>query len=252
MIETIREDTSLTLSLFRSLTPLEISYDCTNCDVYYIISTLFFFSFDPISLSIFLPPLSSTCLFPFSSLSFLSLSHLSLSSPLWTLFTCTHAQITGESTSQILKVAIKARSRALGPFHPTFDVNKIITDALDKTLPEDAHERVNGRLHISVTRVSDGKNVILSHFDSKQDLIQVRRRKLKSNIHPQTMRASRFEGRERENQDWLYFYWNRSLLGEVRLLFSSLTNPKFHSLLCEPWVSDFRAGSKISCAFSSS
>lgn len=40
-------------------------------------------------------------------------------------------------------------------------------------LPDDAHKRVSGRLHISVTRVSDGKNVILSQFDSKEDLIQV-------------------------------------------------------------------------------
>lgn len=97
----------------------------------------------------------------------------------------------GESTSQVLKVATEARSRALGPFHPTFDVNKIIRDALEKVLPEDAHIKVNGRLHISVTRVHDGKNVILSVFDSKEDLIQVRARPFNRGgsgrgIHPQT------------------------------------------------------------------
>lgn len=80
----------------------------------------------------------------------------------------------GDSTSDILKIAIEARSRALGPFSPTFDVNKIVHDALTKALPEDCHKKCNGRLHISVTRVSDGKNVILSQFDSKEDLIQVR------------------------------------------------------------------------------
>ena len=79
----------------------------------------------------------------------------------------------GESTSHILRVAIKARSRALGPFHPSFDVNKIIKEALVKTLPADAHIRLSNRLFISVTRVSDGKSVILSQFDSKEDLIQV-------------------------------------------------------------------------------
>ena len=42
-----------------------------------------------------------------------------------------------------------------------------------RTLPNDAHEKVNGRLNVSVTRVSDGKNCILSQFDSKEDLIQV-------------------------------------------------------------------------------
>lgn len=80
----------------------------------------------------------------------------------------------GDSTSDILKIAIEARSRALGPFSPTFDVNKIVQDALTKALPEDCHKKCNGRLHISVTRVSDQKNVILSQFDSKEDLIQVR------------------------------------------------------------------------------
>ncbi|XP_076320466.1 patatin-like phospholipase domain-containing protein 2 isoform X2 [Tachypleus tridentatus] len=38
--------------------------------------------------------------------------------------------------------------------------------------PEDAHLRCRGRLHISVTRVSDGENVLLTQFDSKEDLIQ--------------------------------------------------------------------------------
>jgi len=76
-------------------------------------------------------------------------------------------------TSEILQVAIKARARALGPFHPCFDVNKIIYDGLVKTLPDDAHKRASGRLNISVTRVSDGKNVLINQFDSKEDLIKV-------------------------------------------------------------------------------
>lgn len=79
----------------------------------------------------------------------------------------------GESTSEILQVAIKARSRALGPFHPSFDVNKIIYDGLVKTLPDDAHLKANGRLYISVTRISDGKNVIINKFKSKDELIKV-------------------------------------------------------------------------------
>ena len=79
----------------------------------------------------------------------------------------------GESTSEILQVAIKARARALGPFHPSFDVNKIIYDGLVKTLPDDAHIRANGRLFISVTRIQDGKNVIIDQFKSKEELIKV-------------------------------------------------------------------------------
>lgn len=33
---------------------------------------------------------------------------------------------------------------------------------------------MNGKIHISVTRVYDGKNIILSHFETKEELIQVK------------------------------------------------------------------------------
>jgi hypothetical protein len=33
--------------------------------------------------------------------------------------------------------------------------------------------RVNGKIHISVTRVYDGGNIILKNFDSRDELIQV-------------------------------------------------------------------------------
>ncbi|KAH9412474.1 Patatin-like phospholipase domain-containing protein 2 [Dermatophagoides pteronyssinus] len=78
----------------------------------------------------------------------------------------------GESTSEILNVAMRARARALGPFHPSFDINRILYDLLMRTLPDDAHIRANGRFYISVTRVSDGKNVIINKFKSKEELIK--------------------------------------------------------------------------------
>lgn len=68
---------------------------------------------------------------------------------------------------------MKARSRMLGPFHPSFDVNRIIYESLMRTLPDDAHKKANGRLYISVTRMSDGKNVIINKFKSKEELIKV-------------------------------------------------------------------------------
>ncbi|XP_024941602.1 patatin-like phospholipase domain-containing protein 2 isoform X2 [Cephus cinctus] len=70
----------------------------------------------------------------------------------------------GEITSNVLRVAKEARQRTLGPFSPSFNVQKF--------LPEDAHLRVNGKLHVSLTRVYDGKNVIVSQFTSKEDLLQ--------------------------------------------------------------------------------
>lgn len=49
---------------------------------------------------------------------------------------------------------------------------KIIRLCLSKTVPENGHEVAAGRLGISLTRVSDGENVILSDFHSKEELIQ--------------------------------------------------------------------------------
>lgn len=66
----------------------------------------------------------------------------------------------------------EARKRFLGPLHPSFNLVKTIRGCLLKTLPADCHERASGRLGISLTRVSDGENVIISHFSSKDELIQ--------------------------------------------------------------------------------
>ncbi|XP_067655192.1 1-acylglycerol-3-phosphate O-acyltransferase Pnpla3-like [Haliotis asinina] len=78
----------------------------------------------------------------------------------------------GECTSFTLRLATKARSRSLGPLHPSFAIDRILRDALWEVLPDNAHEIVSGRLFVSLTRVSDKKCVIVSEFDSKEELIQ--------------------------------------------------------------------------------
>ncbi|XP_011136998.1 patatin-like phospholipase domain-containing protein 3 isoform X2 [Harpegnathos saltator] len=78
----------------------------------------------------------------------------------------------GEITSHVLRVAREARQRTLGPFSPSFNVHQIMLENLQKFLPDDAHIRVSGKLHISLTRVYDGKNVIVSQFSSREDLLQ--------------------------------------------------------------------------------
>jgi patatin-like phospholipase domain-containing protein 2 len=79
----------------------------------------------------------------------------------------------GELTSDVLRVVREARSGSLGPFSPSFNVHNVLLEGLEKVLPDDAHIRVSGKLHISLTRVYDGKNVIVSQFNSKEDLVQV-------------------------------------------------------------------------------
>ncbi|XP_003396134.1 1-acylglycerol-3-phosphate O-acyltransferase Pnpla3 isoform X1 [Bombus affinis] len=78
----------------------------------------------------------------------------------------------GEITSNVLRVAREARQRTLGPFSPSFNVQEILLESLQKHLPNDAHIRVSGKLHVSLTRVYDGRNVIVSQFSSKEDLLQ--------------------------------------------------------------------------------
>ncbi|KAH0621001.1 hypothetical protein JD844_021981 [Phrynosoma platyrhinos] len=63
-----------------------------------------------------------------------------------------------EAGASIIHVSKEARKRFLGPLHPSFNLVKIIRTCLYKTLPDDGHELANGRLGISLTRVSDGEN----------------------------------------------------------------------------------------------
>ncbi|XP_054724825.1 1-acylglycerol-3-phosphate O-acyltransferase Pnpla3-like [Uloborus diversus] len=78
----------------------------------------------------------------------------------------------GQTTTDILSVAVKARSRMLGPLSPRFDLNFIVKESLERGLPPNAHLMCSGRLFISVTRWSDKKNVLLSQFNSRDELIQ--------------------------------------------------------------------------------
>ncbi len=84
-----------------------------------------------------------------------------------------HLFIAGEATTYILKVAQQARARALGPLHPSFDIVKLLRHGLNCFLPDNAHEICSGRLHVSLTRVVDRQNVVITEFDSKDDLVQV-------------------------------------------------------------------------------
>ncbi|CAJ1056558.1 patatin-like phospholipase domain-containing protein 2 [Xyrichtys novacula] len=78
----------------------------------------------------------------------------------------------GEAGASIIDVAKEARKRFLGPMHPSFNLVKIVRHMLRRTLPADCHKQASGRLGISLTRVTDGENVLLSNFNNKEELIQ--------------------------------------------------------------------------------
>lgn len=74
----------------------------------------------------------------------------------------------------LLLMARQARRHRLGPLHPSFDLLQLVRDSLISRLPDDAHCRVSGRLGVSLTRVSTGRNVLVSEFLSREELVEVR------------------------------------------------------------------------------
>ncbi|CAG08778.1 unnamed protein product, partial [Tetraodon nigroviridis] len=78
----------------------------------------------------------------------------------------------GETGASIIDVAKEARKRFLGPMHPSFNLVKIVRHMMGRTLPDGCHHQASGRLGISLTRVTDGENVLVTHFDDKEELVQ--------------------------------------------------------------------------------
>ncbi|KAK6057871.1 phospholipase, patatin family [Cooperia oncophora] len=76
-----------------------------------------------------------------------------------------------QATSTILSVVTQARSRALGPLHPAFNLLAVVREQVELMLPPDAYKICRGRLQISLTRWRDNKNVVVTEYDSNDDLI---------------------------------------------------------------------------------
>ncbi|MGH0178844.1 UNVERIFIED_CONTAM: hypothetical protein FKN15_078131 [Acipenser sinensis] len=73
---------------------------------------------------------------------------------------------------EIVAAALQVRRHFLGPLHPSFSLFKVIKSCLLRSLPENAHELATGRLHVSMTRLADGENILVSDFQSREDLVQ--------------------------------------------------------------------------------
>ncbi|XP_066971633.1 patatin-like phospholipase domain-containing protein 2 [Macrobrachium rosenbergii] len=73
-----------------------------------------------------------------------------------------------------LRTAEEAQKWKMGPLTPGFKFESHLLKGLE-ALPHDAHIKASGRLHVSLTRVPDMSNVIISSWDSREDLIQTLR-----------------------------------------------------------------------------
>lgn len=74
---------------------------------------------------------------------------------------------------ELMSIAVEARSLSLSVLHPSFNLLRCARRLLVERLPQDAHVRSSGRLWVSLTRVCDGSNTLVSHYRSREELIQV-------------------------------------------------------------------------------
>ncbi|KAG8194303.1 hypothetical protein JTE90_004531 [Oedothorax gibbosus] len=72
----------------------------------------------------------------------------------------------------VFDVSMIVRNGILGPMSPDLNIMKVLRDSMDAMLPEDAHLHCDGRLHVSATRFDNGKNVLLTKFATRDELLQ--------------------------------------------------------------------------------
>ena len=72
----------------------------------------------------------------------------------------------------------QARRSILGPLSPSFDPHTWLSDILTSSLSEEDHHNVSGKLHISMTKVYDGQNLLVNQFSTKEELKRVSGREL--------------------------------------------------------------------------
>ncbi|XP_060740975.1 patatin-like phospholipase domain-containing protein 2 [Tachysurus vachellii] len=72
----------------------------------------------------------------------------------------------------LMAIAKEARKGMLSSMHPSFNLLKLTRQLMIRDLPDNAHLLASGKLCVSLTRLSDGKNVLVSEFTSRDDLIQ--------------------------------------------------------------------------------
>ncbi|XP_031167276.2 patatin-like phospholipase domain-containing protein 2 isoform X2 [Sander lucioperca] len=73
---------------------------------------------------------------------------------------------------EMLNFVKQMKAFTLGPFNPSINVFHWLECILHKHVPSDAHQLANGRLFVSMTRLSDGKHIVMSEFQSKEDVVQ--------------------------------------------------------------------------------
>uniref|UniRef100_A0A803TDB9 PNPLA domain-containing protein n=1 Tax=Anolis carolinensis TaxID=28377 RepID=A0A803TDB9_ANOCA len=72
----------------------------------------------------------------------------------------------------LFKAVEDSRRSFWGPFSPFVGVFRTLKEGLIKNLSENSHQKASGKLYLSLTRVSNLQNVMVSEYKSKEDLIE--------------------------------------------------------------------------------
>lgn len=76
---------------------------------------------------------------------------------------------------RVLNVGVaEVKKSFLGPFSPSCKMVQMMRQFLYRVLPEDSYKAATGKLHVSLTRFTDGESVVVSEYTSKEELIEAR------------------------------------------------------------------------------
>ncbi|XP_037700081.1 patatin-like phospholipase domain-containing protein 1 [Choloepus didactylus] len=74
---------------------------------------------------------------------------------------------------RVLNVGVaEVKKSFLGPLSPSCRMVQMMRQFLYKVLPEDSYKVTTGKLHVSLTRLTDGESVVVSEYTSKEELIE--------------------------------------------------------------------------------
>nr|XP_035952955.1 patatin-like phospholipase domain-containing protein 1 isoform X3 [Halichoerus grypus] len=74
---------------------------------------------------------------------------------------------------RVLNVGVaEVKKSFLGPLSPSCKMVQMMRQFLYRVLPEDSYKAATGKLHVSLTRFTDGESVVVSEYTSKEELIE--------------------------------------------------------------------------------
>ena len=72
----------------------------------------------------------------------------------------------------VVMLAFKAKENMMGSFSPSFSVHEHIKAVFESLLPENVADIVSGKLFVSMTQLRNKKNLLVSEFRDKKDVIE--------------------------------------------------------------------------------